>query len=194
MTTTSSYGGEIAMDQHQSPAEGPAPQPLPGPPPDVTARAVPPPGWYLDPTNAVALRFWDGVAWTANTSPIPPPTSAPVELALETPHVSATTPDAQLATQAAVGAAQMAEQTAQAAMVAVEAAKEAAKEAKEAAQAAEVQTQAAEHATQVAADAAQVAQQIEQAVSKARAANTPEAWREAAQLAVMLGATDEPLS
>jgi len=182
------------MDEHNAAPEGPEPQLRLSPPPDATTRADPPPGWYLDPTNLVALRFWDGASWTAHTSPIPPPTSAPVDVGSKTASLAAMTPDMELAAAVAAEATQVAEHAAQAAVAAVAAAREAALAAKEAALAAETQTRVAEDATQVAANAAQVAQQIDQAVSMALATNTPASWRAAAQLAVTLGvrATDEP--
>lgn len=36
------------------------------PPPPV----VPPAGWYPDTTGLPVLRWWDGVQWTAHTSPL----------------------------------------------------------------------------------------------------------------------------
>jgi hypothetical protein len=29
---------------------------------------APPPGWYLDPSNAAALRWWDGSQWTSHSA------------------------------------------------------------------------------------------------------------------------------
>jgi hypothetical protein len=29
-----------------------------------SGQAAPPPGWYPDPANAAAQRYWDGSAWT----------------------------------------------------------------------------------------------------------------------------------
>ena len=32
---------------------------------------VPPPGWYGDPGGSPTLRWWDGLAWTPYTQPVP---------------------------------------------------------------------------------------------------------------------------
>ncbi len=32
---------------------------------------LPPAGWYQDPASGVALRYWDGAAWTGHTAPRP---------------------------------------------------------------------------------------------------------------------------
>ena len=38
------------------------------------AQAGPaPPGWYPDPQDAAAQRYWDGAAWTPQTAPGQPP-------------------------------------------------------------------------------------------------------------------------
>jgi hypothetical protein len=46
------------------------------PPAISSAQAAPPPGWYPDPANAAARRYWDGSAWTqqiaAGVQPTPP--------------------------------------------------------------------------------------------------------------------------
>ena len=39
------------------------------------AEGVAPPGWYADPENPSALRYWDGRAWAA-PGPPPPPAGA----------------------------------------------------------------------------------------------------------------------
>ena len=39
--------------------------------------AMPPPGWFVDPTDARQLRYWDGAAWTAYTQPRSPTVPAP---------------------------------------------------------------------------------------------------------------------
>lgn len=36
---------------------------------------IPPPGWYMDPENSAALRWWDGTGWAA---PLPNPVARPV--------------------------------------------------------------------------------------------------------------------
>ena len=42
---------------------GPVPPSPPAPP-----VSGPPPGWYPDPGNGAAVRYWDGAAWTAHQS------------------------------------------------------------------------------------------------------------------------------
>jgi hypothetical protein len=39
-----------------------------------TMTAPTPPGWYPDPAQQADLRWWDGQAWTAQTSAAAPPT------------------------------------------------------------------------------------------------------------------------
>jgi len=54
--------------------------PVPGP------RA--PAGWYPDPNAVAQLRYWDGVQWTAHTSPVaapPPAFAAPVPAGMSPP-------------------------------------------------------------------------------------------------------------
>ena len=36
---------------------------------DPTSVPTPPAGWYPDPGDARALRYWDGAAWTAHVAP-----------------------------------------------------------------------------------------------------------------------------
>ena len=48
----------------------PAPRPVPVPAAAPVAGA-PAPGWYPDPTGDRALRYWDGLAWTAHVQPRP---------------------------------------------------------------------------------------------------------------------------
>ncbi|MCP9622161.1 DUF2510 domain-containing protein [Nocardia otitidiscaviarum] len=45
-------------------------QPRPSPPvqPSVPSSALPPPGWYPDPSGIARLRWWDGVRWTEHNS------------------------------------------------------------------------------------------------------------------------------
>ena len=45
---------------------------LPAPSQPVAA-----PGWHLDPTGALLLRYFDGQQWTAHTAPAPPQYHAP---------------------------------------------------------------------------------------------------------------------
>lgn len=33
----------------------------------------PAPGWHADPTDPNLMRYWDGLQWTAQTQPKPPP-------------------------------------------------------------------------------------------------------------------------
>jgi hypothetical protein len=40
---------------------------------------VTPAGWYADPSNPAALRYWDGAAWTAHTAPAAPPAPPPAQ-------------------------------------------------------------------------------------------------------------------
>jgi hypothetical protein len=44
--------------------------------------SLPAPGWYADPSNAAAQRYWDGAAWTEHVAPAagpagPAPAAAP---------------------------------------------------------------------------------------------------------------------
>ena len=41
---------------------------------------MPQAGWYDDPEDATALRYWDGTAWTAERRPreVPPPPPGPI--------------------------------------------------------------------------------------------------------------------
>lgn len=34
------------------------------------------PGWHADPTDPNLMRYWDGIQWTAQTQPKPPPLTA----------------------------------------------------------------------------------------------------------------------
>jgi hypothetical protein len=56
----------------ESPAPAPAPEPArPAPAPAEPAPAspaLPPAGWYEDPSRQARLRYWDGQAWTEQTS------------------------------------------------------------------------------------------------------------------------------
>jgi uncharacterized RDD family membrane protein YckC len=40
-------------------------------PPTPDPAPQPPPGWYPDPANPAATRYWDGTRWTAQTQPPP---------------------------------------------------------------------------------------------------------------------------
>jgi len=51
------------------PAAPPAPPPQPPVPPEPpAAHPGPPAGWYPDPQGLARLRYWDGAAWTDQTS------------------------------------------------------------------------------------------------------------------------------
>lgn len=39
---------------------------------DRAIPARPPAGWYVDPSNAMQLRWWDGTDWRVETKPRPP--------------------------------------------------------------------------------------------------------------------------
>jgi len=56
--------------------EEPAPGQQPALPvtPLATDDAVMPAAWYPDPIDSASFRYWDGVAWTRLTRPVPPPT------------------------------------------------------------------------------------------------------------------------
>jgi hypothetical protein len=58
---------ELGMVQVPGGALSQAPaSPPPGPLPAI--------GWYVDPTNALQQRFWDGAAWTSQVRVSPPST------------------------------------------------------------------------------------------------------------------------
>jgi hypothetical protein len=47
--------------------------PLPTASAAARAATSPAAGWYTDPTNKLQQRYWDGVAWTMQERPLPPP-------------------------------------------------------------------------------------------------------------------------
>jgi hypothetical protein len=59
--------GQLAPSSSQRPdATSAAPQ-------QQTPSALPPPGWYPDPADARAQRYWNGTQWTSSTQPPPYP-------------------------------------------------------------------------------------------------------------------------
>lgn len=55
----------------------------------LDASALPPAGWYDDPQDATALRFWDGTQWLADTRPrfeTPAPAAEPAAAAPVAPE------------------------------------------------------------------------------------------------------------
>jgi len=52
------------------------------------ANASIPAGWYPDPEDPAALRYWDGTTWAERTQPLPPPLPPP------TPEVRSAPPQA----------------------------------------------------------------------------------------------------
>ena len=58
--------GQHVPSSYQRPYAAPA-APRPQTPP-----TLPPPGWYPDPTNARAQRYWDGTRWTSFAQPPDP--------------------------------------------------------------------------------------------------------------------------
>lgn len=56
-----------APAQPAQPAQ-PAPQPAQPAPAPEPAASLPPAGWYSDPSGQARLRYWDGQAWTEQTS------------------------------------------------------------------------------------------------------------------------------
>jgi hypothetical protein len=58
-----------APEPAAAPAATPAPEPTPPPAPAPPQAAGPPAGWYPDPQGQKRLRYWDGQAWTGQTSP-----------------------------------------------------------------------------------------------------------------------------
>jgi membrane protease YdiL (CAAX protease family) len=40
---------------------------------DPSGEVAPPPGWYPDPWRLAPTRWWDGIAWTGFTTPLPNP-------------------------------------------------------------------------------------------------------------------------
>lgn len=53
----------------------------------MTGTATPPSGWYSDPSQPGAERYWDGSSWTEATRPLPTASSAAV-----VPHANNDTP------------------------------------------------------------------------------------------------------
>jgi len=39
-------------------------------PDDIATPPLPPPGWYPDPANPSAMRWWDGSAWALSHNPV----------------------------------------------------------------------------------------------------------------------------
>ena len=72
----------VRNDYHTDPSTGPIPapaeathlvqagQPVPPAPAPQAQQALPPAGWYLDPENPSAARYWNGAAWTTQRGAI----------------------------------------------------------------------------------------------------------------------------
>jgi hypothetical protein len=56
--------GHVKQELAMAAALPPPPPPPPGPLPNL--------GWYVDPTNALQQRYWDGHSWTTNVRVAPP--------------------------------------------------------------------------------------------------------------------------
>jgi hypothetical protein len=54
-------------------------------PPSIADDASVPAAWYPDPSDPGAMRYWDGTAWTEHTQMPPPPSTARVGEALDAP-------------------------------------------------------------------------------------------------------------
>jgi hypothetical protein len=154
------------------------------------AREVGTPGAWQDAAHAA--RVVSEIAQTLQVM-----TNAHQIAEQRTQSAEAATRQATLATHAADEAKRKAEQTGQAAEQAAQVARAAAKAADEAKRTAEQTAlmapravESAHLATQAAVDARSTADQLDQLVSTARKANTPQAWSEALQIASAIWASE----
>lgn len=114
-----------------------------------------PPDWYPDLIDPGMVRYWGGAAWTEQTRPFPPPSSARVGDALGAPPDEAVTPSAE--PLPGLGAIQP-----------------------DSAHPSVGETPVSDGYEE---DTSYWAKEAEKAVARARSANTPEAWGAAAQAA-----------
>jgi hypothetical protein len=60
--------GAVSATPSTPPAPGGQGGGAAAPPPQPAQSTGPPPGWYPDPQGQARLRYWDGTAWTEQTS------------------------------------------------------------------------------------------------------------------------------
>ena len=159
--------GGLALEQQATPAES-----------DTATEVSVAPGWYADPDDPGAIRFWNGTDWTEQKAPMPPPASARVDLSTgASPEPPAEDDQAAMShggeapaeprddEHAAEGDAVVADGLYQGGASTTQRTPDVAH-----------QTNEADHWAEV----------TEKAVARARAVGTPTAWRDAAQAAIVV--------
>jgi hypothetical protein len=175
--------------------EGPPPAQVAAPVESGTSSpASAGPGWYPDPEDPAAQRFWDGARWTEARAPIPPPAWARVGTGLRTPPIVALTsvnpdqvpPDPPANTsepETAVGEVAEAETSAD---VVIATETDSAKRVVLRSQVDSPGTPRSQEVAKEAHDLDNWAEEAEKAVARAHAVGTSAAWREATQAAIVV--------